>query len=271
MSLNEIRGDGKIMVITGASKGIGKQISIDFIERGFKVFGIARSEEKLNETAQRLNPISRGEFIPMPYDIGNETQIETLIEKLYSKIPKIDVLILCAGIAHSRIFEDLSLKDIQIELKVNYTSHIFLIQKLEELLKKSSSPRIIAIGSLTSELPFPTNASYSASKAALFQFLRSWRMENPFFEDKVKIILPGFVKTHIASEYDMHKYMPQESTKEVSHACLKALQSHKSVLFPSWTTACAYRLGRFSLSLSEWLIKLGSKYFVINKKYPPKS
>ncbi len=186
----------KVIVITGASSGIGKELALQLCERGAKLSFGARSEEKLKEICSECE--SRGgEAIYRKTDVSNKDDCKALIDTTVEKYGKIDVLVNNAGITMWANFEEI--EDISVFEKiigVNYLGSVYSTYYALPYLKKSKG-LIVGISSLTGKNGVPTRTAYAASKHAMAGFFDSLRIELSDSGVDVTMIYPGFVSTDI--------------------------------------------------------------------------
>jgi len=146
------------IIITGASRGIGKELSLNFLEKGHSVFGLSRSEKLLQEVSNEKK------YYYQNIDLSNSEEIKSL------KIPfdKVDILINNAGILINKPFDELTEIDFINSLKVNYLAPITLIQTLKEYFTKNAHiVNISTMGAIQGSVKFSTLSAYGGSKAAL--------------------------------------------------------------------------------------------------------
>ena len=189
--------NGKFIVLTGASSGIGRELTKILIEKhNAKVLGIARNEEKMLKLTQELGEFKEN-FSFKLFDVSrNENWIEfsKFIEK--EKL-NIDILINCAGqLPAFDKFENYDLEVVENVINVNFYSAIYSIKNLMGNIKRSEKPMIVNISSSASLCAIPGTSIYSASKSALKAFSESLDSETDK-NMRVSLICPGFTKTDI--------------------------------------------------------------------------
>jgi len=177
-----------VVIVTGASSGIGKSICELLGSKGHSVYGFSR--RKVHEST----------FISMQVDITKKDEISKAFETIYEKEAHIDVVINNAGMGISGSIEDTELMDAKAMFDVNFFGAFEVIQVALPYLRKQSHTKIINITSLAGVFPIPFQAFYSASKAALNNF--SWALQNEVkpFGISVCAIMPGDIKTGFTSQ-----------------------------------------------------------------------
>lgn len=186
----------KIIIITGASSGIGKELAMQLAERGAALSLAARNEKQLNEVAEKCK-LKSDKVITVATDVSKKDQCKNLIEETINNFGKIDILINNAGITMWTMFEDITEIDlVEKIMKVNYLGSVYCTHYALPYLKKSKG-LIVGISSLTGRTGVPTRTAYSASKFAMTGFFDSLRIELKKFCVGVTMIYPGFVDTEI--------------------------------------------------------------------------
>lgn len=203
----------KTILITGASRGIGRAIAIKFASEN-KIILTGRDISKLNETAELVNK-NGGEAVIIETDLSKPQNVVTLIKKL--DISQLDILINNAGIAVVAPLEELTLENWQRTFDINVTAPFLLIQKLHTIMPKGSS--IVNIASVASKDGFPNWSSYCMSKFALDGFTKSVREELREKDIRMINMYPGAVATDIwnavPGEQDLDTMMKPASVADL--------------------------------------------------------
>jgi short-subunit dehydrogenase len=189
-----------VIIITGASSGIGKQLALMLAKQGAWLALSARTVEHLEEVSVKCRQLG-GKAIIIPTDVAEKSQCQNLIERTFEQYGKIDTLINNAGFAISSRFEeyhDLSLYEKVIQ--VNFFGSVYCTYYALPYIKKSKG-RIVAISSLLGKLPSATADGYGASKHAMAEFFSSLRNELHETGVSVTLIYPGFVNTGVSSRF----------------------------------------------------------------------
>ncbi len=189
--------DKKIILITGASSGIGYQTAEILAKQGHTVYGAARRIEKLN----KLKPYG---VIPIELDVTLEISMKDAIEKILKSSGRIDVLINNAGYGSFGTVENVSIEEARRQFEVNLFGMARLIQLVLPTMRKHRTGRIINISSMGGRLVSFMGAWYHATKYAVEALSDALRMETAEFGIQVSLIEPGLIKTdwgHIAADY----------------------------------------------------------------------
>ena len=185
----------KVVIISGASSGIGKALAEEFSKRGSKVVMAARNLDKLNEIASILKQNNQ-HILTVKTDVSKEDQCKRLVEKTIETFGQIDILINNAGISMRALFEELDLKVIKDLMDVNFWGTIYCTKyALPYLLKSHGS--VVGVSSIGGYKGLPGRTGYSASKFAIHGFLEVLRIENLKKNLHVMIACPGFTSSNI--------------------------------------------------------------------------
>jgi len=185
----------KVVVITGASSGIGKSCAFEFAENGATVVLAARRVDKLRKIEETINK-QGGKVLVVKTDVKEIDDCKNLIDKTVEIYGKIDVLINNAGISMRANFEDLDLSVIKELMDTNFYGAVYCTKfALPYLLKQKGS--VIGISSITGLTPLPGRTGYAASKHAMDGFLNTLRLENMKKGLHVLIVHPGFTSSNI--------------------------------------------------------------------------
>ncbi len=197
----------KIVIITGASSGIGRACAIAFANAGCKVVIAARDELKLQEV--HLLVAEKGtEVLSVTTDVSREEDCKKLIEATLNRFGRIDILINNAGLSMRALFLDTDLKVLKHLMDVNFWGTVYCTKyALPHLLKTKGS--ILGISSIAGKKGLPGRTGYSASKFAMEGFLETVRTENIENGLHVLVACPGYTASNIRNAALMKDGMPQ--------------------------------------------------------------
>jgi len=181
----------KIAIVTGASSGIGAEFSKILVEAGTKVYGLARSEAKLEEIQDKLGD----QFVPVPIDITNYTSIKTWVYSTFiNETP--DILVNNAGIGIFSNVDELSTDDWHTMMNVNLSGVFYLTRLFVPLMKQNTNVcHIVNIASVAGLMGNPTISGYNATKFGLRGFSEALFKELRFDGIKVTCFFPGSIST----------------------------------------------------------------------------
>lgn len=193
MSFNPFSLDGRRVLVTGASSGIGRQVAIHCANMGSIVVVTGRNAERLEETRRQLGP---GEHEAIVADLVEPEAIE----QVAARAGVLDGVVHVAGIAKLVPFRMISSKHLDEVLDVNLRAPLLLTRAL--LAKKAIQPggSLVFVGSVASEIGPVATAAYAASKAALLGAVRSLAQEVAKQRIRANVIAPGYVRTPLVED-----------------------------------------------------------------------
>jgi NAD(P)-dependent dehydrogenase (short-subunit alcohol dehydrogenase family) len=196
----------KIILVTGASSGIGRSIAVMCAEQGATIKLTARSSERLEETLQLL---PKGNHSYFSADLTSEEAISALVQEL----PELDGLILNAGMVKTVPVRFIKKEDMEEMFSLTVHSSAILIQQLLKHKKIKSGSSICFISSVASQKITIGNSMYSAAKGALNSFAKSLALELAPKQIRVNAVLPGMVVTNILKDSSISSQQLDEHVK----------------------------------------------------------
>lgn len=188
--------NGKVIVITGASEGIGRALALELAPQRPKLVLAARSRDRLQELAVRCQVLGAEAHV-LPTDVTDVDQCAALIDGTIAKFGTLDVLVNNAGGTMWSLFEEVDSPEIFEDLmRLNYLSGVWCTYYALDYLRQSKG-LIVGISSVAGMLGVPTRTGYAATKHAQFGFFDSLRIELDGTGVDVMMVAPDFVKTQI--------------------------------------------------------------------------
>ena len=200
----------RVVIVTGASAGIGKSLALLLASQCAKVVIAARRAERLDKIAEQCRMFC-GEVLVIPTDVSNEMHCKALIEKTINAYGKLDMLINNAGMAASALldeFPDLCL--FKRTMDINFYGAVYCTYYALPYLKQTHG-RIVAISSIGGKTAIPYNTPYCASKYAMHGFYDSLRMELYQHHVSCTVVCPWWVATEFHESQVNKDGMPRGS------------------------------------------------------------
>jgi glucose 1-dehydrogenase len=208
--LGEIKNNGRVVVITGSSKGIGKAIAMEFAKAGYSVVINARNKEELRHSADDISKSIKdsNRIISIPGDISQEHVCISLVEGAVKQFGRIDVLVNNAGIGgESKRIHELTEKDWDDVIDVNLKGVFLCTREAKKMMKKENNLQdgpnnysIINISSVHEQTPHPQSAQYAASKGGMEILTKTVALELADKGIRVNGIAPGAIATDMNRE-----------------------------------------------------------------------
>lgn len=185
--------DGRVIVVTGAGRGIGREIALTCAHEGGSIALAARSVEALREVAGQIE-VAGGEALVVETDVRDPDAVAALTAQVLSRWGRIDVLVNNSGIGGpSAPLWDVRPQDWEETFAVNVTGVYLCCQAMLPSMMKRRSGSIINIGSITGKRPLLNRTPYAASKAALIGLTRTLAVEAGPHQIRVNLVSPGYV------------------------------------------------------------------------------
>ena len=188
--MNSKTVDGKLALITGASKGLGKAMAVALAEGGANLALVSRDEEKLKEVAALVEEAGTKAYV-FKADVTSEDQVLELERKLKQEAGSIDILVNNAGINIRKPVTDFTLEEWRSVLDTNLTSVFLMCRSFVPHMKGKGYGRILNMTSIMSHVSLPERTAYSSSKAALLGFTKALALELAPESITVNGISPG--------------------------------------------------------------------------------
>lgn len=188
---------GRVVVITGASSGIGEACALEFAARGAKVVLAARRAERLEALVARIGEMG-GQALAIPCDVTDEEAVANLFAEALAHFGTVDALINNAGIADSTPAPDLPLALWRKVIDTNLTSAFLCAKHAFPIMQRAGRGRIVNIGSISARVPRAASPAYTASKFGLDGLTHALAVDGREHNIAVSIFHPGIVATEIA-------------------------------------------------------------------------
>jgi len=250
----------KVVIITGASSGIGKALALNFASKKAVVVLAARSFEKLEQIEKDIQNVAKEVFV-IKTDVSLESDCKNLVEQTIEKFGKIDILINNAGISMRALFEDTELSVIKKLMDINFWGTVYCTKYALPFLLKSKGS-VVGVSSIAGYKGLPGRTGYSSSKFAMHGFLEVLRIENLKKGLHVLTACPGFTASNIrntalAADGSQQGESPRDeekmmSAEKVAERIIGAIDNRKDRL--TLTTQ-----GKLTVTLNKFFPKFMDK------------
>lgn len=245
----------KVVVITGASSGIGKALAFEFSTQGSKVVLAARNYHEL-KTIESDIILQGGVAIAIQCDVSKEQDCRNLVQKTMESFGRMDVLINNAGISMRALFQDVELDVLRKLMDVNFWGTVYCTKfALPFLLHNHGT--VVGVISIAGHIGMPARSGYSASKFAMHGFLKTLRVENLKTGLHVLIVSPGFTasnirKTALTASGQMQGETPRDESKMMSAGTV-ARKIYRAVVHRRRSLILTLVEGKLTVFFSKWL------------------
>ena len=228
-------GEGDLVIITGATKGLGLAVSRDLAEAGYKVVGISRTpSDEFNALIETYNE----SVFFYSYDFENTIHISALVKSICKEHGRPYGLINNAAIGHDGVLGTMHESDIRLIIKVNIEAPIILTKYVSRSMLVSRRGRIVNIGSIIGSTGFNGLSVYGASKSALMGFSKSLAREIGKLNITVNTVAPGYMKTEMTEGLQGEK-LEKIKRRSPMNKLARVDEVSKSVLFLLSEGACS--------------------------------
>lgn len=256
----------KVVIITGASSGIGQCIALEYAKKGAKVVLAARRKGKLEEVKQACLESGAADAAICPTDISSPEACENLVKFTVDTFGRVDVLVNNAGSADISAFEDYpDTQRFRKTVEVDFWGNILTTRYALEHLRRTNG-QVVVTCSVGAFVPYPKQAFYNASKAALLNFYDTLRVEPMGESVAITIALPGFVKSEMTTEGPtghIPRWWPMMETADCAKKIVDAAMANRRwAVVPFW-----YSFNMLFRVFAPELLEISPRMFLLGK--PP--
>ncbi len=250
----------QVVLITGASSGIGRAAALAFATADYHVVGVARRQERLAELAEQIAalPAPHGDFLPIPGDVTQASDVEAAVAQALERFGRLDIVIANAGVGLRGELVTTSWQDIETLLHVNIDGVLHAIRAAVPALKRSGGGHIMIVSSVLAAIPSPYAACYSASKAFISSLAHSIRVELAPHGVHVSNFLVGRTKT----EFNQNRLgvgerkdsrIPNMQPEQVAAAMVDCVRRPRNTVVLRWFDRLLLLVNHFLPNLLTYL------------------
>lgn len=251
---------GKTALITGASRGIGRAIALEFARHGIQqLILVARNPSRLEEVANVLADLHPNvEVIVRPLDLTRPVEVNIEIAQTWRDYGPIHILVNCAGVAHQQPFLRSHHHQISDEIATNLVGTYTITRLIGRRMAALKEGSIVNVSSLMGKIGAPTMATYSATKFALVGFTQALRSELAPANVKVVSLLPTLTDTDMARDIQQFRWMSPMTPEQVAIALIQGLKRDTSEILVGWQSHLAVFASKVAPWLVDYVIRLAS-------------
>jgi 3-oxoacyl-[acyl-carrier protein] reductase len=241
---------GKVALVTGASRGIGRAIALELARNGVqRLLLVARDRVKLAEVAAEVRALGV-EAVPLAIDLTQPTAVQIAIAQAWRDRGPIHLLVNCAGVAHQTPFLQSKLPQVRDEIALNFMGMYAITRLVARRMANRNEGTIVNVSSLMGKIAAPTMSTYSATKFAILGFTQALRGELAKYNISVVALLPTLTDTDMAKGLKLFRGVMPVTPEKVAQALVKGLNKGSSEILVGWQSHLAVWCQR----LAPWLL-----------------
>jgi len=249
----------KVVIVTGASSGIGKSCAYKLIQEGAKVALVSRNKAELDKVHD-LCKESAGSSLIRLTDIGNIEDVKAMVKEVVAYFGRIDILINNAGIGSKGLAISTPLEALEKMMKTNFYGAVYCLREVYPYMKKQGRGVIVNVSSIAGLKAIPNQAFYSATKFALRGFSDAFAIEAE--QDNIRVILVSPGKTITNFENNLlysggakNLGFKGMGADKAANKILKAVKSNKRFVILGWKNYMFYLLDRISPNFTNKILR----------------
>lgn len=251
---------GQVVLITGASRGIGRAIALELAAQGVKrLLLVARDSQRLQQMVEILQQqYPQVESVPLAVDMTDGQALDGAIARAWRDYGPIDLLINNAGVAHQGDFLATNPRKIEEEINVNLLGTFRITRLIAKRMVSRSQGTIVNVSSLMGKVAAPTYATYSATKFALVGFTQALRQELAPKGVRVVALLPSLTDTDMVRNTEKFRWVATDSVEMVAKSLVAGLRDRDDEIVVGWQGKVASLMGRFFPQVMQKVVSLAA-------------
>lgn len=242
---------GKTALVTGASRGIGREIAIELAKHGVKrLLLVARDRQRLAELAIEIEAMGV-EAVILALDLSLPVEVNIAIAQAWRVHGPIHLLVNCAGVAHQVPFLRTKLLNVQQEIAINLVGMYTITRLIARRMAVQQEGTIVNVSSLMGKVAAPTMATYSATKFAILGFTQALRGELAAHNVQVIALLPSLTDTDMVRELKWFRWVTPTTPQKVAQALIAGLHKQSPEILVGWQS----HIVAWSNRISPWLLE----------------
>lgn len=242
---------GKTVLITGASRGIGRAIALELAQQGAqRLILVSRTHSRLVEVATEIEALGV-EAVPLALDLAQLVEVNIAIAQAWRDYGPVHLLVNCAGVAHQAPFLHSQLSEVQEEIAINLMGMYTMTRLIARRMVTQRQGTIVNVSSLMGKVAAPTMATYSATKFAILGFTQALRGELAGHNIRVMALLPSLTDTDMVRNFHWFRGVVPTTAQKVAEALVVGLHRESPEIIVGWQSHLAVWGNR----LVPWLME----------------
>jgi 3-oxoacyl-[acyl-carrier protein] reductase len=249
---------GKVALVTGASRGIGRSIALELARQGAKcLLLVSRNADRLAEVATEVEALG-SEAVILPLDLTQNVEVSVAVARAWRSHGPIDLLVNCAGVAHQTPFLKARLPQVEEEIAVNLLGMYTITRLVARRMAARQQGKIVNVSSLMGKLAAPTMATYSATKFAIQGFTQALRSELAPHNVQVVSLLPSLTNTDMIRNLKLFRWVIPMTPEQVARSLILGLRRETPEILVGWQSHLAVLCSRIMPWLTEKILQMAS-------------
>lgn len=247
---------GKTALVTGASRGIGREIALELAREGIaRLILVARDRQRLAAVAQEIKQMGV-EAILVPLDLTQIGEVRISMARVWQHHGPIHLLINCAGVAHQLPFLQARLPEVLQEIELNLMGTYTVTHLIARRMACKREGQIVNVSSLMGKVAAPTMATYSATKFALVGFTQALRGELAPYNIRVSALLPSLTETDMVRNLERFRWVVPTSPQKVAQVLVASLEKESAEILVGWQSHVAVWCNRIAPGILEQVLRM---------------
>jgi 3-oxoacyl-[acyl-carrier protein] reductase len=252
---------GKTILVTGASRGIGRAIALELAHQGIqRLILVARTYPRLVEVAAEIEAAGV-EAVPLALDIAQPIEVNIAIAQAWRDYGPIHLLVNCAGVAHQTSFLQSQVSQVQEEIAINLMGMYTITRLIARRMAVQRQGTIVNVSSLMGKIAAPTMATYSATKFAILGFTQALRSELAVHDIRVIALLPSLTDTDMVRNFRWFRWVIPTTPQTVAQVLVRGLTRGTPEILVGWQSHLAVWGNRLMPRLMEKISQLATPHF----------
>ena len=201
-----------VAIVTGAGRGIGRQVAVELARRGYHLALVSRSKGELAQTAQLCSSAAKGSYWSVACDVSDARQVDAMVERVVARFGRVDLLAHCAGMAVLKPTEQLSIDEWRGMLDTNLSAIYFLCRRLWPVFRKQGDGVVVNVSSYSARDPLPGLGAYGAAKAGVNLLGLALAREGAEIGVRVHTVAPAATETAMLRSIISEQQFPRDQT-----------------------------------------------------------
>ncbi len=249
---------GKTVLVTGASRGIGRAIALEFARQGAqRLILVARTHSRLVEVATEIETLGVA-AVPLALNLANPVEVNISVAQAWRDYGPIHLLVNCAGVAHQAPFLQSQLPQVQEEIALNLMGMYTITRLIARRMAVQRQGTIVNVSSLMGKIAAPTLSTYSATKFAILGFTQALRGELAAHNIRVIALLPSLTDTDMVQNFQWFRWVLPTTPQKVAETLLRGLERETPEILVGWQSHLAVWGNRLLPRLMETVTRLAA-------------